>query len=281
MAFAGNMQYTIYRWLVPAVEKMQAKAGVSSYWFPDATRFIGYFPETNDKTIHEFPSYSFILGDLHAHVINLLFTLTVLGILLGWLYSRESKKENDKSMLAEIFQPAHILIGFFRGIFQATNFWDFPIYFIVAGAIILFSNAIVYKFKGKAVAITLLQGTFILVLSLVFILPFTINLIQCQRGFYLYIIVQQTGNFGYCGTPVAIVIMFLLSMISDFVKGQREEVSIFSFMEYLHPSSLYIITIGLCAIGLVLIPELVYVKDIYSGDYKRPTLCLNLHTKHL
>ena len=62
VAFAGNMQYTIYRWLVPAVEKMQAKAEVSSYWFPDATRFIGYFPETNDKTIHEFPSYSFILG---------------------------------------------------------------------------------------------------------------------------------------------------------------------------------------------------------------------------
>ena len=277
VAFAGNMQYTIYRWIVPAVEKIQAKAEVSSYWFPDATRFIGYFPETNDKTIHEFPSYSFILGDVHAHVIDLLFVLTVLGILLGWLYSREGKRSDYKGFLAEIFQPAHILIGFFLGIFQATNFWDFPIYFIVAGAIILFSNAIVYKFKGKAVGITLLQGSFIIILSLVFILPFTINFDPMSTRILL--VQYSTANWQLWilwGLPVAMVIMFLLSMISDYVKGKREEVSIFSFMEYLHPSSLYIITIGLCAIGLVLIPEILYVEDIYSGDYKRANTMFKL-----
>ena len=30
-------------------------------------------------TIHEFPSYSFVLGDLHAHVVNVMFVLLVLG----------------------------------------------------------------------------------------------------------------------------------------------------------------------------------------------------------
>lgn len=41
----------------------------SAYWFPSSTRYIGYDPLVeNDRTIHEFPSYSFVLGDLHAHV---------------------------------------------------------------------------------------------------------------------------------------------------------------------------------------------------------------------
>ncbi|MFR4430784.1 MAG: DUF2298 domain-containing protein [Blautia faecis] len=37
---------------------------------------------TGDETIHEFPSYSFVLGDLHAHVINVFLVLTVLQIFI-------------------------------------------------------------------------------------------------------------------------------------------------------------------------------------------------------
>lgn len=81
---AGNMHYTIYAKLVPLYEKWKGLEQ-SSYWFPDATRYIGYHPETKDKTIHEFPAYSFVLGDLHAHVVNIMFVLTVLGILLKHL----------------------------------------------------------------------------------------------------------------------------------------------------------------------------------------------------
>ena len=44
------------------------------------TRFIGFDPPvTGDETIHEFPSYSFVIGDLHAHVINVFFVLAVIG----------------------------------------------------------------------------------------------------------------------------------------------------------------------------------------------------------
>ena len=44
------------------IEKLTGKE-VSSYWFPDATRYIGYNPyREEDRTIHEFPCYSFVLG---------------------------------------------------------------------------------------------------------------------------------------------------------------------------------------------------------------------------
>ena len=75
VSLAGNMHYVIYgcirQWL---------GLNESAYWFPSSTRYIGYDPLVeNDRTIHEFPSYSFVLGDLHAHVVNVMFVLLVLG----------------------------------------------------------------------------------------------------------------------------------------------------------------------------------------------------------
>ena len=94
---AGNMHYPIYRWIIPSIKKLTTRAKTGyNYWFPDATRYIGYNPETGDKTIHEFPSYSFILGDLHAHVINIVFVLTVLAILLSWLYKQRDSQNTNK-----------------------------------------------------------------------------------------------------------------------------------------------------------------------------------------
>jgi len=40
----------------------------TKYWYPNATRFIPY-------TIHEFPSYSYVVADLHGHVFDILFVL--------------------------------------------------------------------------------------------------------------------------------------------------------------------------------------------------------------
>ena len=34
------------------------------YWYPNATRFI-------HNTIHEFPLYSFVVSDLHGHVLDI------------------------------------------------------------------------------------------------------------------------------------------------------------------------------------------------------------------
>ena len=67
VSIAGNMHYVVYAQILPLIQKLKGEE-VSGYWFPDATRYIGFNPDVPDKTIHEFPCYSFVLGDLHAHV---------------------------------------------------------------------------------------------------------------------------------------------------------------------------------------------------------------------
>jgi YYY domain-containing protein len=292
VCIAGNMHYPTYKWFEPLVRRFFGmEKGTYKYWFPDATRFIGYHPETTDKTIHEFPSYSFVLGDLHAHVINIMFVLTVVGILFAWMVSRR-KNNNDtrNSLLKEIVNPAIILVSFFIGFFRMTNFWDFPIYYVVSGAVILFTNMVVYNFKGKAIlAVTALQGIFVMAVSTIVSLPFILSFDQIASNVCLAVAHTPLNQLIILwGLPVFIVISFICFMITDIKKQHEinpgnEEIQrlerqplIKRLLRELTVSDLFIIILGLCAAGLVLLPEIIYIQDIYSGEYKRANTMFKL-----
>ena len=288
VCLAGNMHYPVFQWLVPLVRRFFGmEAGDDHYWFPDATRYIGYHPETNDKTIHEFPAYSFVLGDLHAHVINITFVLTVLAILFAWMSERKDLQGREKPIWKDVFHPALITIAFLIGLFHTTNFWDFPIYYVVSGAVILFTNLMVYNFRGKKVVlVTALQGILIILGSELIALPFTLNFAQISTNICLTVARTPLNQLIILwGLPVTIVIAFLCYILSDYYKDRKDNLNLDErkatrviphFFERIAISDLYILTIGLCAIGLVLIPEIIYVEDIYSGDYKRANTMFKL-----
>lgn len=296
VTMAGNMHYTIYAKLIPTIQNMLGME-VSGYWFPDATRYIGYHPETNDKTIHEFPAYSFVLGDLHAHVTNLMFVLTIVAILFAWLLYRNARMEATRAAdavqqetgtkksawLREVFHPSILAVGFFIGLFQMTNYWDFPIYFIVSGAVILFSNAVIYRFRKEAAVLTAFHA--LVVLSLAFFVPllFRLNFRSMARG--IAISWNHTPLYQLAvlwGLPLLVLLGYLLSEIVKQKKlpreteGKKKMPALFCFIYRLETADLFVMTIGLCAAGLVLLPELVYVIDIYSGDYKRANTMFKL-----
>jgi YYY domain-containing protein len=146
---------------------------------------------------------------------------------------------------------------------------------------------IVYNFKGKAVfTVTALQGIFILALSEAVILPFTLCFNQISTNICLsdaHTAINQLIILW--GLPVYMVIAFLCFMVSDHKLKKKEasnteqgkhQPAIFHLMGSLSSSDLFILTIGLCAVGLVLLPELVYVEDIYSTNYKRANTMFKL-----
>lgn len=117
VSIAGNVHYIVYRCVLPLIRKMQGAAEAASYWFPDATRYIGYNPvNDSDKTIHEFPCYSFVLGDLHAHVVNVMFVTFLVGMLYAWLKMirkrgpEPEKQERSVFWLRQLLMP-HILLA--------------------------------------------------------------------------------------------------------------------------------------------------------------------------
>ena len=86
------MHYVVIGKLLPWIREIfHLPKGDYTYWFPNSTRYIGYYPAENDKTIHEFPSYSFVLGDLHAHVVNLMFVVALISLVYAMMQHYSGK----------------------------------------------------------------------------------------------------------------------------------------------------------------------------------------------
>ncbi|MDR2648443.1 MAG: DUF2298 domain-containing protein, partial [Clostridiales bacterium] len=74
VTLSGSLHTPIYAWFIN-------RFGKEPYWFPDATRYIGINPPVqNDATIHEFPLYSYVVSDMHAHALNMIFVLTAIAV---------------------------------------------------------------------------------------------------------------------------------------------------------------------------------------------------------
>ena len=283
VSIAGNMHYVVYSKIIPWLQKLQGKEA-DSYWFPDATRYIGYNPvNESDKTIHEFPCYSFVLGDLHAHVVNVMFVIFLVGLLYAWMKmirkrGPEPEKQDPRDFwLRQLLMPHIILAAVLLGMFQWTNYWDFVIYFVVTGGVLLFVNII--RFEGKTVrilAVTAVQAVEIIAVSYLVILPFTLKFDTMVQGVAL----AQHHSLWYqlvilWGLPVILTVLLIISILMEKLKGMKKK-SLYRLMEAVSIPDLFAIIMGLCAIGLIVIPELVYVRDIYENGNARANTMFKL-----
>ena len=284
VSIAGNMHYVVYGQIIPFIRKLKGEE-VSSYWFPDATRYIGFNPDVEDKTIHEFPCYSFVLGDLHAHVVDIMFVLLLLGLLYAWMKKVRTTELSGESMSRrefwkkQLLMPQLLATGALLGMFHWTNYWDFVIYFVVTCGAALFMNIIGQKGKIRwALGVTAAQAAEILILATVIILPFTLqfdtsNMVQGIALAQHHSLPHQL--LVLWGLPGILTILFVVSLLIEKLRG-AEQKSLYHLLTSIRLPDLFAVLMGLCAIGLVLIPELVYVRDIYENRNARANTMFKL-----
>ena len=301
VTLAGNFHYLIFGKFVPMMwEILQIPGEKPSYWFPSSTRYIGYIPDVEDKTIHEFPSYSFILGDLHAHVINITFVLVLIALLFSFVQARRIKRDFGlrigEDWMSYIFDPKIISLGFLIGCFMMTNYWDFPIYLVVSGVVILAMNLLNSNFKKEGWLLTAVQLILIVLVAELITLPFKLNFTAMENGigftdkhtqFYQLMILWAF--------PVIVLIGFVVSLIAKYFRQKKSELTAFEtpdqfdaddvvakrgglvgFFGKLEDSNLFILILGVCAVGLIIMPEIIYVKDIYGDAYQRANTMFKL-----
>lgn len=291
VTFASTNHYWVYQKIGPALADVLGVDGDHGYWISDPTRYIGWQGDALDQTIHEFPAYSLVLGDLHAHVINIIFVITLLAILYAFLLARKERMDKavagtieKVSLLQEILDPNIIALSFFIGIFQMTNFWDFPIYFVVCGAVILVSNAVCCGFTRKSLLLTAVHAAEFLVISfgtaLLFIIHFEsmasgIGICSHHTELYQMLIVW--------GVPIALILCYLAGSIREEIQRRKERLTetehknvFFAWLQHLKASDLFLLVMGLCAVGLIILPEIIYVKDIYGTVNERTNTMFKL-----
>jgi YYY domain-containing protein len=144
------------------------------------------------QPIDEFPFFSFLLGDMHPHVLTLPFVLLALGLALNWWLKRwPAGGENGAGLwhrvrqLVQAADPAHLGVYVVcLGALGFLNTWDFPIYlFLVVGAVTLSRTRIRDRFDAGLLIDALILGAGLLVAGLFAYLPFYIGFRSQAAGF--------------------------------------------------------------------------------------------------
>lgn len=233
----------------------------NQYWYPDATRFIGHDPDIKDKTIHEFPIYSFVVADLHGHMNDIPIVLFFMAFLLAASFYTSSF----------INFPLVIISGFTLSVAYMTNAWDFAIYGLLFAIFTLFLNI---KSKVKKVfPKTLTSGFLTIIFWFIFSLPFSLNFVPIGDGirisdahspFYQLFILY--GGFWLICLP------FLILLILKIFKKSK----ILNTKYLILNTDLFVLATITTATILIIIPELVYLKDIYIYEHRRANTMFKL-----
>ncbi|HIE39336.1 MAG TPA: hypothetical protein EYP77_09770, partial [Anaerolineae bacterium] len=134
------------------------------YWAP--TRMIP--PDASGVgPITEFPAFTFLYGDLHAHMLALPYTLVALALALDW-----ARGVGGRRWLS-------LLIGaLVIGSLRAINTWDYPTYLLLglAGLALGWASGGDHRESGDHRGSPLL-GAVLVVLTVLLFLPYTRNYI--------------------------------------------------------------------------------------------------------
>jgi YYY domain-containing protein len=129
---------------------------VLDFW--RSTRFIG--PEEVGP-IHEFPYFTFMYGDLHAHQIAL--PLTVAVLLVGLNLMRSLRDAPRRIPWASL-----LIAGVLVGMLRATNTWDYPTYAAVVGLVLVLGSLRGLLRADRAVIQTLIVGAIVFAIAFQF-----------------------------------------------------------------------------------------------------------------
>lgn len=242
---------------------------LDSYWYPNATRFIPF-------TIHEFPLYSFVVADLHGHVLGIPFVLLAMALLLVIFFS-------PKLPILPIGKHTvhYILLSLLVATFLMTNVLDGPIYLLVTFLVFLAREL---RLNDKFSLSSLLSATYHLLptilLAILFSLPFWLSFKPFAQGIGLLCAPQALVNLGklgpfifeadHCarspfwmltilwGFPYFVILGFIFLILKSLKK--------------LLTIDLLVLTLAIAATFLILIPEFFYAKDIYPAHYRANTV---------
>lgn len=227
-----------------------------SYWYPDATRFIGHDPDTKDKTIHEFPIYSFVVADLHGHMNDIATVIFLMAFLFALTL-------NYSASVPWYFS---VPLGLTFSIAYMTNAWDFAVYglfFSISFVLNYLKSQKFFDALSHTVSLGLLTVFFWYLFTLPYSLNFTpmmegIKLVDTRSPFYQLFVLY--GGFWLISFPL---VLFL-------IRNLKFEIKEFSL------SDLFALSLILTATLLIIIPELIYIKDIYIFEHRRSNTMFKL-----
>ena len=160
-------------------------------------------PDPPGHEITEFPFFTFLFADLHAHMMAIPFTVLVVGLSLAVVLAAANRTKSTsrsagraahvrgilRSKLMDVGVLRLAILGIAVGSLAPLNTWDLPTYLIVAAAAILFAEFITHGGLGLIVLLRAgVKAAFMAVAGFAAFLPYHL------AGETFYNSVQSTTN---------------------------------------------------------------------------------------
>lgn len=274
--FGGNLHtlYTLFKPYSPPENpvpfwqlQFQPNLFPNSYWYPNATRFIPF-------TIHEFPSYSFVVSDLHGHVLDIPFVFLTLALILSVFIG------------GKLTYKLTVITSFMLAVMYMTNAWDGIIYFLLLFLTIILWKSDKLKIKKRSIqnkgAFLISSLRYVAVSGITYALitlPFNAGFKPFVSGIGVLCAPKFLLSFGKIGplifeadhcqrTPFWMLIIlygffyfFAIVLILKILKLKKTP-----------PEFIYILLLILVSTILIAAPEFIYAKDIYPAHYRANTM---------
>ncbi|GMQ78379.1 MAG: DUF2298 domain-containing protein [Anaerolineae bacterium] len=228
----------------PALEEETPRYLTSQWWWWRSSRVIHEYhlsgtAEEGLEPIAEFPAFSFILGDLHPHVLVLPFAFLSLALALAWWLRLDRLRLNLKcwfsknglgsqiKALSNRDKALIIFTGLLLGGLSFLNTWDVFIHmFVILGAFFLAQWRLNGKWERELIFQTATLAFFIILLALLLYLPFYIGFrSQAAPPFLLPMTMRPTRLPQFLiifGMPLISVVLLLGTLFVDTVKRRKE-----------------------------------------------------------
>lgn len=218
--------------------------GFQKYWFAEAARFIEF-------TIHEFPAYSFIVSDLHAHFWSIPIVLLTLFAAWWWFQMVDTIHISSPAQLFASRQVIghSVVLGALLGVLGMANTWDMIVYSVFLGII----GCVAAARSPRRLWVLAASAVWTAAAALIVIGPWLFYFSSIINGIFWVqersplwqLAVLWTGHVFFSLTAVMTAGLFLRKHLDRFVSG------------------IFVIGLGITAWFFVLLPEVIYFKDIY------------------
>ncbi len=205
---------------------------LNGYWYAEATRFI-------HNTIHEFPSYSFVVSDLHGHVLDLPIVLIFLVVMFAWVENRNRIYE--------------VVMGILLGVMMMTNTWDVAVY----GLVLLVLGLQIIVRKHEDIRKLFVTAGIIFLLMAIVALPWWLSFKNISSG--IGIVTERSPLWQLLALWGGGMIVNIAAVITE-GKGEQK---------------MAVRTLALTSVLLIIIPEFIYARDIYP-DWPRANTMFKL-----
>lgn len=224
----GVLESDFWQWL--GIQEFDQPPPEPLSWTPKRTYWLWWrgsrvlqdfnLVNQREEVIDEFPFFSYLLADMHPHVLGMPFVLLATGLALNFYFSARKRPLPEASLKVWLKNPHTWLSALIFGGLSFLNTWDFPIYLaLFAGVYVLhryLQDGWGWRRVGDFVFVAMTVG----ILGILLYLPFYLGF-SSQAGGFLPSLIFHTRGVHFWVMFAPLMLPILVWLISQWKMFER------------------------------------------------------------